>query len=226
MGSVIIDAVVVCILLAFTAYGAHRGAFRALAGLLIAVISLVGANSFATRMTPAAVNALTPVIEQRMEARVDEALTSQPVQPESSVQEQVESLLQHIGIDSSGIQGMADSAAGKIRETGIALATAVVKSLAASVLHGVLFLLSFVALLLILKLAAHAVHLMMHLPVLHSCDTLLGGVIGLIEGGLFLFFLIWIARRLGISFETELVSATHLLRFFTTNTPLDVLSLF
>ena len=40
------------------------------------------------------------------------------------------------------------------------------------------------------------------------------------------FLAIWIARRLGVSFETETVAQTHILHFFTTNTPLSALSFF
>ena len=55
-------------------------------------------------------------------------------------------------------------------------------------------------------------------------NSLGGGAIGLIEAGLLVFLVIWVARRLGVSFETDAVAATHLLRFFTTNTPLSALS--
>ena len=52
-----------------------------------------------------------------------------------------------------------------------------------------------------------------------------GAVIGLIEGALVLFLAIWVLRRFGVSFETDTVSATHILRFFATHTPLSALSL-
>ena len=47
---------------------------------------------------------------------------------------------------------------------------------------------------------------------------------GLVEGALVLFLAIWVLRRLGVSFDTETVVQTHILQFFTTNTPLSVLS--
>lgn len=50
-------------------------------------------------------------------------------------------------------------------------------------------------------------------------------MIGLIEGALVLFLAIWVLRRFGVSFETDTVSATHILRFFATHTPLSALSL-
>ena len=93
-----------------------------------------------------------------------------------------------------------------------------------SLLYGVLFLLSFLALMLLLKLAVGAMDLVLKLPGLHLLNSLGGAVIGLAEGALLAFLAIWIARRLGISFETETVAQTHILHFFTTNTPLSALS--
>ena len=51
-----------------------------------------------------------------------------------------------------------------------------------------------------------------------------GGLLGLIEGALLLFLAVWVLRRLGVSFETETLAEAHILRIFTTNTPLSVLS--
>lgn len=40
-----------------------------------------------------------------------------------------------------------------------------------------------------------------------------------------LFLAVWVLRRLGMSFETGPAAQTILFQFFTTHTPLDVLSL-
>ena len=42
---------------------------------------------------------------------------------------------------------------------------------------------------------------------------------------LLLFLAVWVLRRLGVSFETEALAEAHILRIFTANTPLDVISL-
>ena len=49
-------------------------------------------------------------------------------------------------------------------------------------------------------------------------------LLGLIEGALLLFLAVWAARRLGVSFEKEMFAQAHILRVFTTYTPLSVLS--
>ena len=66
---------------------------------------------------------------------------------------------------------------------------------------------------------------MLQLPGLHLVNSLGGAAIGLVEGALVLFLVIWVLRRFGVSFETDTVSATHILRFFATHTPLSALSL-
>ena len=50
-------------------------------------------------------------------------------------------------------------------------------------------------------------------------------VINFLLVALVLFLVIWVLRRFGVSFETDTVSATHILRFFATHTPLSALSL-
>ena len=67
--------------------------------------------------------------------------------------------------------------------------------------------------------------LVLQLPGLHLVNSLGGGLIGLAEGALALFLAIWVLRRFGVSFETDTVSATHILKFFATHTPLSALSL-
>ena len=62
------------------------------------------------------------------------------------------------------------------------------------------------------------------MPVKDLVNALGGAVIGLSEGALVLFLAIWVLRRFGVSFETDTVSATHILRFFATHTPLSALS--
>lgn len=228
MEAVIIDAVVLCILLGFVIYGAYRGLFRALAGLLIVVLALVGAGLAAKTLTPAAVNLLTPVIEKGITQRVDKAFavqTEQGKMPEAGRDiGQAEELLGLLGMDSQTIGSLAQRAEEKIKETGVSLVTAVVESMMYSILYGILFLLSFLTLLVALRLLARAMDLVLKLPGLSTLNRVGGGAAGLLEGGLVLFLAVWAARRFGFSFETELLASTHILRFFTTNTPLGVLS--
>ena len=100
-----------------------------------------------------------------------------------------------------------------------------VESLARSVIYGVLFLVSFIALSLLLHVLAKAMDLLTRLPGLHTLNALGGAATGFVKGALALFLAIWVLRRLGVSFETAEVAQTHILRFFAAHTPLSALSL-
>ncbi len=93
--AVIIDCIVAAVLLGFLIYGAWRGLFRAVAGLLMVILALTGAMFVARELTPIATNLLRPVIENTVTQRVDDAMngsapsqggeeTVVPVHPEIS----------------------------------------------------------------------------------------------------------------------------------------------
>ena len=227
---VIIDMIAAAVLIAAAAWGAHRGLFRALAGLAVVIVALVGAAVIANALAAPAARLVTPLIRESIETRVDEAMAqqSQEVQmPEEDVDEgfAIEDLLALMGLDEDVRNSLASQTQEKIQDTGVSLAMAVVESLAQSILYAALFLVSFVGLTILLKLLIRAMDLVLQLPGLHLVNSLGGAAIGLIEGALVLFLAIWVLRRFGVSFETDTVSATHILKFFATHTPLSALSL-
>ena len=84
---------------------------------------------------------------------------------------------------------------------------------------------SFLLLILLVHVLIGAMDLVMKLPGLNLLNALGGALVGVIEGALLLFLAVWVLRRLGVSFETEALAEAHILRIFTANTPLSVLSL-
>ena len=71
---VIIDAIAAAVLAGFGILGAWKGLLRTLAGLLVLVLSLAGAGIIASALSAPAARLIAPVIEKRLEARLDEAL--------------------------------------------------------------------------------------------------------------------------------------------------------
>ena len=230
---VIIDAVAVAILAFFVLWGAHQGLLRSLAGLLTIVAALVGAGLIAGALADSAARLAGPLVEERIRTQVDEAITAQASQkvemPELDVEGgdeefDIADLLALIGLDQDVRDSLTEEIQEKAVDAGTTIAAAVVESVVRSVLYGVVFLLSFLALTVLLKLALRALDLVLKLPGLHLLNTLGGAAAGLVQGVVLAFLAIWIARRLGVSFETETVAQTHILHFFTTNTPLSALS--
>ena len=224
--AVIIDAIVVVVLLAFAIWGARQGLVRALAGLVMVIVALVGAGMIAATFSDPAARLAAPVIQKHITSRVEEAMAVQTDSTPEEVGEEprVEDRLVLLGLDEDVRGSLAEQAEEQIRDAGASIVSAVVESMVGSVAYGVLFILSFLALLLMLHVLVGAMDLVMKLPLLHGLNTLGGGALGLIEGTLVLFLAVWAARRLGISFETEALAEAHILRIFTTNTPLSLLS--
>lgn len=226
---VIIDFIVAAVLLGFTACGAKRGLLRTLAGLVIVIAALVGAGMIAATVSGPLAKLAAPVIEKQIETRVDSAIADQAdrVQmPEADLGEdfQIEDLLALLGLDREVRDSLADQARETVRDTGVSIAAAVVESLAQSFIYGTLYILSFLALLVLLHVLLRAMDLVFKLPGLHGLNALGGALAGLIEGALLIFLAVWVLRRLGVSFETEALAEAHILHIFTTNTPLSVLS--
>jgi uncharacterized membrane protein required for colicin V production len=91
-------------------------------------------------------------------------------------------------------------------------------------IYGFLYILSFIALLILLHVLVRAMDLMCKLPGLHGLNAVGGGALGLVEGVLVLFLAVWALRRLGVSFDADPWAQAQVLRIFTANTPLSVLS--
>lgn len=227
----IIDIVVAAVLLGFAVYGGKRGLFRALSGLLAVVVALVGAGIIAATFTPPVTKVVTPLIAGRIEEKVESAMAVQSAgsgvqMPEADTEDPsaIQDLLALLGLDDEVRSQLAEEVQEKVRDTGASIAAAVVESMARSFIYGALYILSFAALLLLMKVLIGAMDLVLKLPLLRGLNTLGGAAVGLVEGALLLFLAVWVLRRLGVSFESDALAEAHILRIFTENTPLSVLS--
>lgn len=250
--AVIIDCIVAALLLGFLIYGAWRGLFRSVVGLLMVVLALAGATFSARELTPVATKLLRPVIESAVSQRVDDAMNggsssqadgsaaapakpaADPEIPDQSASGsagedgamtrlQAGELLRLMGWDDTLTKSLSDRAAEKVRETGASLAMAVVDSVMESFVYMGLFALSFAAALLLLRLVAKALDAATKLPGVHFLNGLGGALVGLIQGALLIFLGVWLLRCAHIFFDPETVAQTCLLRFFTSHSPLDLL---
>lgn len=228
---VIIDIVVAAVLLGFAVYGGKRGLFRALSGLLAVVVALVGAGIIAATFTTPVTKVVTPLIAGHIEEKVENAMAVQSAgsgvqMPEADTEDPsaIQDLLAILGLDDEVRSRLAEEVQEKVRDTGASIAAAVVESMARSLIYGTLYILSFAVLLLLMKVLIGAMDLVLKLPLLRGINTLGGAAVGLVEGALLLFLAVWVLRRLGVSFESEALAEAHILRIFTANTPLGVLS--
>lgn len=76
--AVIIDCTVAAVLIGFMIYGAWRGLFRSVVGLLMVILALTGATFAARELTPMATELIRPVIETSVTQKVDDAISGDP----------------------------------------------------------------------------------------------------------------------------------------------------
>lgn len=220
--AVIIDIVIVLVLAGFTVYGAKRGLFQSLAGLMIVVVALVGAAIIAGTFAKPIAKAAAPVVEKHFAEKLDALLEELP--EEVGVPENTEGavdlpeggfltdMMDDVG---TVLEDAADSA-GKA-------ASAAVESLIESFAYGILFILAFVLLLLLLRVLCAAMGLITKLPGVHGLNALGGAVFGLVEGVLLVFLAVFMLRNLGVSLDTAALQEAHILRIFRENTPISIL---
>ncbi len=225
---VIIDAIAVAVLAGFGILGAWKGLLRTLAGLLIVVLSLAGAGIIASALSVPAAKVAAPVIEKRLEARLEEAIEERypgerPADGRSPLEDRlsIADMLDLLGIDETRWDALSFRALDAVRDTGAHLMTAVIESVARSMLYGVLYMLSFVLLSVALHLLVRMLDAFLKLPGLHGLNAVGGGLVGLAEGALLLFLAVWVLRLAGVSFNAG--EGGRIFRFFTTHTPLDAL---
>ena len=218
---VIIDAIAVAVLAGFAVLGVWKGLLRTLAGLLVLSLSLAGAGSIASALSVPAAKVISPVIEERIESRLNEAVQGRRPGETPEGELPLAELLDLLGVDEARRDALANRTEKTIRDTGISLVTALVESLAQSVLYGVLYMISFLLLTISLHLLVRMLDAFLKLPGLHGLNAVGGGLVGLAEGALLLFLAVWVLRMLGVSFGGE--ESSRIFRFFTVYTPLDAL---
>jgi len=221
---VIIDAIVAVILAAFCLWGAYRGLFRSLAGLVIVVVALVGAAMLSVTFAPGLTALATPLIQEEIAEYVEKAVDAQAESSGGELPEEAEELLKKLGLDEEFRESLLERAEETVTQTGVDALSAVVESIVYGLIQAILFALFFVALLLMLHVLLGAMDLVLKLPGLHLLNKLGGALVGLVQGALVLFFAVWVLRRFGVSFESEALSGTRILHIFTTYTPMSVLS--
>lgn len=208
---VIIDIAAAAVWIGFAVFGMKRGLFRALSGLVIVVLSLVGAGIAANTLSAPAARVLTPAVERHVEAKLSDVLGNR----ESWEAAAPEELLELLGLSPKLRDALAERAGDAVRDAGATIAEAVVESVAESVVHGILYILAFFILMILLKIAARAVDLVLKLPLLSGANALLGGAAGLVEGALLLLLAAVILGRLGFPLGEPPWSETYFLRVFT-----------
>ena len=223
--AIILDILIAALLITAVLRGSRRGLFLTLSGVIVLIAAMIGANLGAKALTQPVSDWVTPKIEERIAGTVEKTLEKKGQESGQTLEELLPDSLKGL-LDRTGLLDTLREALGRRAEDNIvttakAIASAVARELVETFAYAILYILLFLALLVLLRLAARGINLILKLPVLSGVNTLGGALLGLLEGMMVVWLLIWLAPRLGIALPAE---NTYLLHFFMTVGPLGLLS--
>lgn len=221
MQFLIYDGIVVAVLVLFVWLGWRKGLILSLCGLAALAVAFVGAGFVADTFDAPVAMAMTPRLESMLEERISQH------DEELGVISIADALRQE-----GGLYGWAaDAVEDALDETQlfheVTLAVkAATQALAQRIAHSLLFALSFLVLYVLLVLLLHALNLVAKLPVLHFCNNLGGGVIGLVKGAVVVFVAVGVASLLLSAYlpDAQTLERSYIFKFFVKNN--IILSLF
>lgn len=239
MNALIFDIAVVAVLLLFVLLGRRRGFVLTLCGLLAMFVALIGASFLSELLSAPVARLAEPLIEDSITQLLQQSIDPSKWQlelpaPDSSILDGAQALLPQLpleqaltALEGTQLYSMFGQSLRNALEAGAlemvsGAAASIAAYLAREVARLVLFILSFVVVLLAWNLLAHALDLAFRLPVLSSINRLLGGLVGLVKGALVVFIAAWLLKGY---LPPETVEQTYLLKFFCENSPLSLLAM-
>lgn len=213
----IIDLVLAAALIGFTIFGAARGLYRSLAGLLVLVLAIAGAGWLTEICCAGVEDVLRPPLTRRMESIVSDAMTEETAKIEDIADAEpilmVEQFLRRFGWEGDLGETLRESTENALSDVEEALASALVESVLPVVVAAVLKTVFFVVLLIALRLISRLLQpIVEHLPVIRQFNRLLGGGAGLLQGVVVIYVAFWLAERLGLA--GDVLAKSYLLSLF------------
>ena len=133
-------------------------------------------------------------------------------------------MLAAFGYQGEALEQVLDNVMEKAQQAGETLLSAVVSTAIKSAAYAVVYVVSFLLLLILLRLALTPLHLFTKLPVVHGVNAVLGGALGLVKGALLLFLVVWALQKWQLFITPDMVKNSFLLKFFATNSPMDLIA--
>lgn len=221
MEFLIYDGIVVAVLALFVWLGWRKGLILSLCGLAALVVAFLGAGLVADTLDAPVAKAMLPGLESILDQQISQHYD------DLEVKRAVDALRG----DNAIFNWAADAAEEALDENQLvhdvtSVVTTAAQALAQRIAHSLLFSMSFLVLYILLVLALHALNLVAKLPVLHFCNNVGGGVIGLVKGGIIVFVAVGVASLLLSAYlpDAQTLERSYLFKFFVKNN--IILSLF
>ena len=204
------DFVIAAALVLAVVVGMKRGLLKSLTGVIVTILSFLGASWSSNNLTGPVTKWLHPMLEEEI---------LQKLLPENG-NFTLPDLNQYEGPFADLLQQLAQ----QFQQTGENLMHAVTEGIVYSIAYGVVYLVSFLVLLLVLSLLMKPLQLTTKLPVIHTIDALGGAVLGLVWGILLVFFAVWMMRTFQWVITQDMIDQSVLLNFFANNSPMSLLA--
>ena len=214
------DLIIAAVLLFALLRGYRRGFVLTLCGLLAVFVALIGASVVSHVLTEPVSRSIQPIVEQHIQQLLEEQLPAQADAdtPDSDeLNTALDDILEQLKASSiykvfaETVQQAVDSGMVAASANGAKLIAAYVARQLAQL---ILFLLSFVLILILWFFLSHALDLAFHLPVLSPLNRWCGAVLGLLKGALLVYTACWLLKDSFI--PQEAIQTTYLLRPFCT----------
>lgn len=197
----ILDIVLAAVLLLALIIGAVRGLYRSIAGLLVLLLALLGANWCAAASAPPVAELLRPQVEAAVEQRVRAAVEQERESAAPAADDafdKAEKLLQRFGWQGDLKETVEARTRTAISSAESAIAAALVTGFldgfVTAVLRALFFILLFVALFLLSRLLTPVFE---KLPVLRGFNRIGGGIAGLVFGAVIVYIVLAFRYRSG-----------------------------
>lgn len=218
----IIDLILVAVLVLCTVLGFRRGAFKSVIGIVVLIAALLGAGIVSSQAGPGVAKMVSPMLSQQIELRLSEYVQSALPGGEEATQESAEGMFSAMGLYQKTAEKLAGDVLEEARETGQTIVQAAVDGMVESIVSAVLFVLAFLVLLIGFTILSKFLGLLTEVPGIHLMNAALGGVLGLLQGCLILFVLVWAAQFFGSGVPESLLQETTVFRHFAALNPLSL----
>jgi len=209
------DIVIAAVLVLSVVIGIKRGLLKSLAGVIIMILSFMGASWAANMLSGPVAKWLQPMLQETILQKWFPEGTGGdlPVLNPELYEGPFGDLLKQLGE--------------QIQSAGHDLLTTLTEGIIQSIAYGAVYLVSFVVLLVVLSLLMKPLQLATKLPGLHAINAVGGGILGLVWGVLLAFLIVWVMLVFqwgGIT--QEMIDQSILLKIFANNSPISLLASF
>lgn len=221
------DLVILVILAVCAIRGASKGLLYSLCGLLALFVAFAGATIASRTLAPMVAEALEPKFAAVIEEKLEEEIASHGVNPEEALEalplQELLEILRGMGFYEVLIDQVTYALEGGALTVAANAAATVAAAVAQSVASYLIFFVVFVILSALWSVLSHSLNLVTRLPGIHFLNKTGGAVFGLLKACVVLFAAAWAVQFLGNLIPEEAVQETHLLKFFMTTNPIELL---